>query len=570
MKNMYELHEKVFLFLYEWSEESRKLNNTVNPYFYMRSVRDERLRRGYWFPGNLDYICISFWAGGDSYSKTPNVFLDLNEKKGCSIRILAKDSEAKKGYFIKLIDDLNDADNKKFIQNKQRTSWTKMLGFNFEEWNECLSSFIVKEKRRIDEFIDHEPSLEVEEFVSRFGFITPKDFDTMLSRVLKERDVIKETEELKHRTFLDKPKLPFALLALTIENFQGIYNTSIADLNPDAQWIFITGENGYGKTSILQAIALGLNSNSDLEKYLDDRSRVSLEIINHNEKAFVVRSKGSISPSHSYWENYVIGYGPARLNVQAQSAENKEERSNANNVLSLFESDTPLKNLNYELFASLHLDKEAFFELQEIIKIVTKGRISEITVDEREAFFTETLSNGDKLISLPLKKLAAGFRNIINLVTDIYLRLKKTHRGIPFRNFFGIVLLDEIENHLHPIIQKELPTALSEVFPKIQFIITTHSPIPLLSAKKNSIILKVDRTKAEGVIMEKIEIDNLTSLTPNILFTSPIFGLSDIINDNIPNIQGLRTEDTWAEMKVSDELDVTLLKNYNDRKNNLK
>jgi predicted ATPase len=567
MKNIQEIHEEVFNYLNSWSEQSRNRNNVINPYFYMRSVRDERFKKGFWFPGNDSYMCISFWAGGDSNHKTPNLYFEIHEKYGCRVIIVAKDSASKYEYFEKMIRELNDNDSKPYSVNKKGKIWIKQLSNNWEQWSNALQWFTDNDKRGIDEFINKNEFSDFEEFASRFGFINSKDFDTMYSRVLKERDSIKEIEYNKQREFLNKPKLPYALLGINIENFQGITNASIKDFKPNARWIFITGENGYGKTTLLQAIALGLSGDPDLEKYLDSNTRISIELVHQNEKAFPVRTKGNISNLERYdYGQFVLGYGPARLNVQSKASENKEDRI-CNNVLSLFDYETYLKNINYELFASNHSDLKTYAELEVLIKTVTKGRISGIKIKDREAQFIETLSNGDSLEPMPLSKLAAGFRSIINIVIDIYLRFKKIHQNKRYVDFYGIVLIDEIENHLHPILQKELPITLSQVFPNIQFIISTHSPIPLLAADENSIILRVNRTKEDGVSLELIEIDNILALTPNILYTSPVFGFSDIINDNLSSKQNLRTEDSWDDMIKTDDLDKTLIEMYNKRKN---
>lgn len=554
MKNIEKVHEDVFNYLNSWSEQARSRNSEINPYFYMRSVRDERFKKGYWFPGNDTYLCISFWSGGDSNNKTPNIYFEINEKIGCRVVIVAKDSESKYEYFETLVKELNDDDNNQYILNKKSKLWTKQLSSNWDHWHNQLGSFTINDKRGIDEYIDKNKLTDFEEFVSKFGFITPTDFDSMYSRVLKERDTIKENEFKKHQDFLKKPKLPYSLLGINIENFQGIKNTSISELRPDARWIFITGENGYGKTTILQAIALGASNDPELEKYLEDKSRVSLELTSHNEKAFPVRTKGALSSLESYdYGQFVVGYGPARLNVQSKSSENMESRSR-NHVLSLFENDTLLKNINYELFATNYSDKERFSELGEIIKTVTKGRISEILVKEREVLFVETLSNGEKLEPLPLNKLAAGFRSIINIVINIYLRLKRTHSNIPYSKFYGIVLIDELENHLHPILQRELPTTLSQVFPEIQFIVSTHSPIPLLAAEKNSIILKVNRNIQAGVTIERLdEIIDFPNLLPNTILTSPIFGFQNIFSESKTDDEFVRVETTYNEITQNDE-----------------
>lgn len=567
MNNIEKLHEEVFNYLTEWSENARR-NNNINPYFYMRSVRDERFEKGYWFPGDENALYISFWSGGDSSSKAPNIYFDISKKYGCRLVLVSKDSESKYQYLNKLFNQLIKLSQNKNLYFKAYNNYQELV-INFKsdyyKWEQTLASFITKEKIEIDNYIKANAVENLEEFVSNIGFISAKKFDELYSRVLKERNLIQKNN--KQYEFNKKPKLPFALLSISIENFLGIKVTSIDELRPDAKWIFVTGENGYGKTSLLQAIALGLSDDPDLEKYLETKTRISIELVHQNEKTFPVRTKGNISKLESYdYGQFILGYGPARLNVQSKTSENVEDKS-TNNVLSLFDNEALLKNINYELFASSHSDRTTFYELEELIKKVTKGRISQIKIKEREALFVETLSNGDLLEPMPLSKLAAGFRSIINIVIDIYLRFKKIHLNKKYIDFYGIVLIDEIENHLHPILQRELPITLSQVFPNIQFIISTHSPIPLLGADKNSLILKVNRTKEDGITVEHIKIDNILALTPNILFTSPVFGFSDIINDNLINKQYLRTEDTWAEMINTDKLDQTLTEMYNKRKN---
>ena len=67
------IHEEIFSYLQKWSEEGR-ISKELNPYFYMRRQRDERFMKGYWFVGGENYLCISFWEGGDSKNKTPSIY----------------------------------------------------------------------------------------------------------------------------------------------------------------------------------------------------------------------------------------------------------------------------------------------------------------------------------------------------------------------------------------------------------------------------------------------------------------------------------------------------------------
>ncbi|MEY4936941.1 MAG: hypothetical protein RIS64_3300, partial [Bacteroidota bacterium] len=126
------------------------------------------------------------------------------------------------------------------------------------------------------------------------------------------------------------------------------------------------------------------------------------------------------------------------------------------------------------------------------------------------------------------------------------IRLFKTQPEITKpSDLAGIVLIDELDLHWHPKWQRRLPTLLSEIFPKVQFIASTHSEIPLLGAPENSIFLKVTRTLEEGVKVHKIDID-LSNLLPNHLLTSALFDMdfNDITSVTHKHTQDLRTEDT--------------------------
>lgn len=65
--------------------------------------------------------------------------------------------------------------------------------------------------------------------------------------------------------------LPCSLSSISITNFQGIKKLSIKDLPLKARWIFLTGENGFGKTSILRAIAKGLVGNEPFVSYISEK-----------------------------------------------------------------------------------------------------------------------------------------------------------------------------------------------------------------------------------------------------------------------------------------------------------
>jgi len=104
--------------------------------------------------------------------------------------------------------------------------------------------------------------------------------------------------------------------------------------------------------------------------------------------------------------------------------------------------------------------------------------------------------NGESDKVTVFDKLSDGERALVTLVADIARRIcilnPQLGRDV-FRLTPGIVLIDEIDLHLHPQWQRRLPSALKDAFPLVQFIATTHSP-PILSelAPNEIIILKDD------------------------------------------------------------------------------
>ena len=92
---------------------------------------------------------------------------------------------------------------------------------------------------------------------------------------------------------------------------------------------------------------------------------------------------------------------------------------------------------------------------------------------------------------LPLSNLSDGYRSIIRLVSDIAYRAIKLnpHLGVnAVQETEGIVLIDELDMHLHPLWQQRIVADLKLAFPKIQFIVTTHSPFIVQSLKSYEII----------------------------------------------------------------------------------
>lgn len=89
-------------------------------------------------------------------------------------------------------------------------------------------------------------------------------------------------------------------------------------------------------------------------------------------------------------------------------------------------------------------------------------------------------------IDFDLNQLSDGEKAYIALVADIARKLGMTHPNMPNPLMAeGIVMIDEIDLHLHPTWQREILPGLNKVFPNVQFLITTHSPYVLSNVNIN-------------------------------------------------------------------------------------
>jgi predicted ATP-binding protein involved in virulence len=92
----------------------------------------------------------------------------------------------------------------------------------------------------------------------------------------------------------------------------------------------------------------------------------------------------------------------------------------------------------------------------------------------------------------PLSRLSDGLRTTIGLVADLALRAVQLNPHLgenAARETEGIVMIDEVDMHLHPQWQQMILPDLMRTFPKVQFIVTTHSPQVLSTVKRENIRL---------------------------------------------------------------------------------
>jgi predicted ATP-dependent endonuclease of OLD family len=339
-----------------------------------------------------------------------------------------------------------------------------------------------------------------------------------------------------------KKMLPCAIKQIQIENYQGIVKTNIENIPVDTQWIFLTGENGFGKTMVLQAIAISLFGIQDKQRILaDSECHTWVEFKNHGNNQINILGTPQFQPF-----THFVAYGSSRLEIQNQQTRNEISDKSAT-TYGLFNTDGILLNIEYELFIG-YLKKNAKYGIIKNTLLKLLPLIADIQVNDKDevVYIEKEHENSDKTYNaLPFRKLASGYKNIIAMIGDMLIRFyAQQPEVIEPQDFCGIVLIDELDLHLHPKWQRKLPKLLSNVFPKVQFIASTHSVIPFLGAPENSVFLKVSRSQEQGITIERINI-NISNLLPNSLLTSPLFDLEgkDIKQENNRRLTDVRTEE---------------------------
>lgn len=571
MKNkaLVNLHEELFHFLLNYRDDYRYIGE---PGFLCRSPDDkEALREGRWFYDNPEsgWVNIYFTQGNQQKHFINNVQFGINTSGGWHIGIyLHSQPEATKLFWNNLIQSFTNVIeqikryNPNSLPNENQVEQVKLfpLEKNYRkgipEVLDILFQFLKKELADTDN--------------TPLSLIKKEDFQESLHHINAYR-----SQQKVKRVYLN---------GFQIKNFQGIKDAQLDNFPNNPSWIFLTGENGFGKTCLLKALAIGLYG--DREDIITPHNKTSKIKVSYTKECHldrVIQSNNDISqPLFFRSLQALAAYGPSRLEIQAQDT-HKQQAKNSTATYNLFHTDGVLKNIESELLISHYDAPTKFAELGKMLQtlIPSLDKI-ELDKEQRKILYYEKAGTEQKqdenFDPVEYEHLASGIKSIVAMTGDIYLRLWDTQhkKGINLseqkilleqpddhlayrpENLFGIVLIDELDLHLHPKWQRELPSLLSKVFPNVQFIASTHSPIPLLGAPLHSVFLKVDRSIEKGIEVKRLTAleKNISNLLPNAILTSPIFDLEHLFPVTHDRNEPIETNDYYkiiAENNILEE-----------------
>lgn len=341
-----------------------------------------------------------------------------------------------------------------------------------------------------------------------------------------------------------------ALEAIEVGVPDAILADTASDSDPEASALLVLGENATGKSSILEGVALALCGaavrqrlgrptssfllNPDLMGKLGAAgpSLAKVELRFHDAEPFSLSIAEQFEESETRALPTVFGYGAFR-----QYASNTKRTRRLGKVGTLFKSAAILPNPEEWL---LSLDETAFAMVARALRrlFTIEGEFSVIVADRANSrcMVVTQIGTGDDVeeIRTPLAVVSSGFRSVLSMVCDIFegMLRDKVVRERGFAAAEAIILIDEIEAHLHPRWKMQIMTAFRRVFPSSTILATTHDPLCLRGMHDGEVLVlsRVRRDVTEPgqvpVVVETLmQLPNVENLTVEQLLTSDFFAM---------------------------------------------
>ena len=330
-------------------------------------------------------------------------------------------------------------------------------------------------------------------------------------------------------------------------DIEKLYHLSDIKIKLDSnkrQHLLLTGKNGSGKTSLLLEIEKFLRAINDeklsqvFDQYptwINEAKKKVLSASSDSEKyaadkdlkqclGFLKKYSDGVQINLNQYEGlemmyhngkFITAYFPSERKAQFMRP-NAVENITLENTYGIDESagDILLKYMVHlktqQAYARNEGDQTTANQIQKwfdrfdsALQILLDEESIHIEYDYKKYDF-KIRQNGREPFSF--NELSDGYSSVIYIVSDLILRMDKNwllEDKISEYDYQGIVLIDELETHLHIELQKKIFPFLTKFFPKIQFIVTTHSPY-ILNSISNAKAYDLER---------QVELDNLSGFS---------------------------------------------------------
>ena len=313
---------------------------------------------------------------------------------------------------------------------------------------------------------------------------------------------------------------------IKIEKVRHLENIRIPLGTKKRKHLILTGKNGSGKTSVLEAmvryiqsflgedsIALekirrlqkyyfALNHLKDSEQNRQEFYKKSLnsegEELKNLTSEIVLNSNSNIQLKEKYERgNFIFAYYRAQREFQVEQYKNieKVELQNKYNVVE--NPGAKLTKYLVDLKATQAFTKDVekaekidgwFKRFENILKTIFEDEHLELKFNDETFQFSIHESGREPF---DFNTMSSGYAAVLDIINDLIIRMEAQSGLRTEFDMEGIVLVDEIETHLHLELQKKILPVLTKLFPNIQFIITTHSPF-ILSSLDDAVIYDLE------------------------------------------------------------------------------
>lgn len=379
---------------------------------------------------------------------------------------------------------------------------------------------------------------------------------TIRTEVLHEQ-IVRSARLNEPKALPERYRAP-AIRSLHVRNFKGIKRADLefpAPNGKEGQWIAIVGANGIGKTSLLQALAIGLAGPNEANMLVERAP----DVLSTGEHEGEIRLKfwyeddvNVVKFTHGSQQFFgsigtappVLGYGAYR--ILARRALSKKQTRKDLRIHTLFDDHEKI-NGPHGWFEKLH--GQRLDDAADVIQQLMLAPNALVRIENKRI----ALSIGGK--PQPLQALSSGLQNVFALASDILDAMYGMRDSVLSAS--AVILIDELDAHLHPAWRMRIVERLRSAFPAAHFIYTTHDPLTLRGVQgKNILILRED---SQNVISSAPHVPEIEGLLIDQLLTSDLFSLNSTINealdgdfvryyDLLAKPQGRLTEHDRAEL----------------------
>jgi hypothetical protein len=328
------------------------------------------------------------------------------------------------------------------------------------------------------------------------------------------------------------PSGPLVIESLEIQNFKNFGALKI-DLAQESSlagnWTCLAGINGAGKTSVLQAICLLLlgeklatelggerlkrmvrqDGSSARKTRLTARCRIGdghftlvLPISEDGIDEMTLRQEPNYWLMRAIWSSLqgqmIVSYGATRNISDRKETRNSNLSRAVQRQMTLFDPLTQIASIDVLLSGGTGVNSAILETLEALLRAVLGER--ELGMVKRDA--ENRLCFTRQGATLGAIDLPDGYRSTVAWLADLCCAWHETAapgatRSVKPQEITGIVLVDEIDLHLHFRLQHEIIPRLRKALPKVQFIVTTHSPMILACFDRSELIV-LDEESSDG------------------------------------------------------------------------